>query len=437
MIDRYTLPAMGVIWKDQFKYNTWLQIEILACEARAGMGEIPKEDVELIRQYAKFDIKRVLEIEETTKHDVIAFLSNIAEYLGPESRHIHYGMTSSDILDTTLSVQMKTAGEMLLKRLHELKSELKTRAIEHKYTVCVGRSHGIHAEPTTMGLKFALWYEEIKRNVTRLQSAIHIISVGQISGAVGTFEHLSPKVEEYVCNKLGLSPAPISTQVIQRDRHAEFITTLAIIGATLEKIATEIRHLQRTEVREAEEYFSKGQKGSSAMPHKRNPIISERITGLARILRGNSIAALENVALWHERDLSHSSVERVIIPDSCVALDYMLDLMTKLIKNLVIYPENMITNLNLTRGLIFSQAVLLKLVNKGVIREEAYRIVQTMCMEVWKDNSKSLKDELIKSKEVRNHITEEEINIIFDNNNLLKNVDFIFARTIDETKQAE
>jgi adenylosuccinate lyase len=435
LIDRYTLPAMGKIWEDQFKYNTWLQIEILACEARAGMGEIPREDVKLIRQNAKFDIKRVLEIEETTKHDVIAFLTNVAEYLGPESRHIHYGMTSSDIVDTTLSIQMKTAGKLLLNRLHELQSVIKTRAIEHKYTVCVGRSHGMHAEPTTMGLKFALWYEEIKRNITRLQSAINTISVGQISGAVGTFEHLSPKVEEYVCNILGLTPAPISTQVIQRDRHAEFISTLAITGATLDKMATEIRHLQRTEVQEAEEYFSKGQKGSSAMPHKRNPIISERITGLARILRGNSVAALENVALWHERDISHSSVERVIIPDSCIALDYMLDLMNQLIKNLIIYPDNMIKNLNLTRGLIFSQTVLLKLINKGVSRESAYEIVQNTSTSVWKDTSKNMKDELIKSKEVRNYITEEEINTIFDNNNLLKNVDFIFSRTIDETKQ--
>jgi adenylosuccinate lyase len=428
---------MGRIWEDQFKFNTWLQIEILACEARAGIGEIPKKDVKLIKLNAKFDIKRVLEIEDTTKHDVIAFLTNVAENLGPESRHIHYGMTSSDILDTTLSVQMKTAGELLLNRLHELQSELKVRAIEHKYTVCVGRSHGIHAEPTTMGLKFALLYEEIKRNVTRLQSAIHTISVGQISGAVGTFEHLSPKVEEYVCNKLGLSPAPISTQVIQRDRHAEFITTLAIIAATLEKMAIEIRHLQRTEVQEAEEYFSKGQKGSSAMPHKRNPIISERITGLARVIRGNSVAALENVALWHERDISHSSVERVIIPDSCITLDYMLDLMTKLIKNLVIYPENMIRNLNLTRGLIFSQTILLKLVNKGVNREKAYEIVQNISMDVLKDTSKNMKDELIKSKEIKNYITEEEINTIFDNNNLIKNVDYIFSRTIDETKQAK
>jgi adenylosuccinate lyase len=426
---------MGKIWEDQFKYNTWLKIEILACEARASMGKIPTDDLKLIKQNAKFDTKRISEIEETTRHDVIAFLTNVAEYLGPESRHIHYGMTSSDIVDTTLSVQMKTAGEILLNRLYELQSELKIRAIEHKYTVCVGRSHGMHAEPTTMGLKFVLWYEEIKRNITRLQSAIHTISVGQISGAVGTFEYLTPKVEEYVCNKLGLSPAPISTQIIQRDRHAEFITTLAIIGATLEKIATEIRHLQRTEVQEAEEYFSLGQKGSSAMPHKRNPIISERITGLARIIRGNSIAALENVALWHERDISHSSVERVIIPDSCIALDYMLDLMTKLIKNLIIYPENMITNLNLTRGLIFSQAVLLKLINKGVIREDAYDIVQNISMKVYEDKSKNLRDELIKSKEARDHITEEEINNIFNHNNLHKNVDYIFSRTIDETKQ--
>jgi adenylosuccinate lyase len=288
-----------------------------------------------------------------------------------------------------------------------------------------------------MGLKFALWYEEIKRNIRRLQSAIQSISVGQISGAVGTFEHLSPKVEEYVCNKLGLSPAPISTQVIQRDRHAEFITTIAIIGATLEKMAVEIRHLQRTEVQEAEEYFAKGQKGSSAMPHKRNPVISERVTGLARVLRGNSVAAIENVALWHERDISHSSVERVIIPDSCIALDYMLDLMTKLIKNLVIYPDNMIRNLNLTRGLIFSQAVLLLLVNKGVSRERAYELIQGVTTEVWKDTSKNLKDELIRAEEIRKCVNEAEINRIFDNTNLLNNVDFIFSRTIDETKASK
>lgn len=430
MIPRYTLPEMGKIWEDEFKFNTWLKIELLACEARAEMGEIPSEDVEVIKKKAKFDVKKILEIEETSKHDVIAFLTNVAEYVGPESRHIHYGMTSSDILDTTLSFQMKSAAELLLKRLYDLKEELKKKAIEYKDTVCVGRSHGIHAEPTTMGLKFALWFEETKRNIKRLKNAIEAISVGQISGAVGTFEHLSPKVEEYVCEKMGLKAAPVSTQVIQRDRHAEFLTTLAVIAATLEKIAIEIRHLQRTEVLEAEEYFSKGQKGSSAMPHKRNPIISERITGLARLIRSNSIAALENVALWHERDISHSSVERVIIPDSCIALDYMLDLSIKLIKNLIIYPDNMLLNLNITRGLVYSQTFLLKLINKGITREEAYKIVQNCAMDVWADKNKNLKDELLKSSEVKKYLSEQEINEIFKSKQMLQNVDFIFNRTI-------
>jgi len=430
MISRYTLPEMGKIWEDEFKFSTWLQIEILACEARFEMGEIPEADLKEIKAKSSFDIKRILEIEETTKHDVIAFLTNVAEYVGPASRHIHYGMTSSDILDTTLSVQMKTAGEILMKQLVELKDALKIRAIEHKNTVCIGRSHGIHAEPTTMGLKFALWFEETKRNIKRLQNAIDTISVGQISGAVGTFEHLSPKVEEFVCAKLNLKPASVSTQVIQRDRHAEFMNTLAVIGATLEKIAIEIRHLQRTEVLEAEEYFSKGQKGSSAMPHKRNPVISERITGLARILRANSIAALENVALWHERDISHSSVERIIMPDSCIALNYALDLMVKLIKNLIIYPANMLKNLNLTRGLVFSQTVLLKLVDKGFSREDAYRIVQTSAMEVWANSDKHLKNGLMKSKEVMDVLTENELSAIFNTDKILKNVDHIFQRSI-------
>jgi len=430
MISRYTLPEMGKIWEDKFKFETWLKIEILACEARANLGDIPKEEVEVIKSKAKFDVKRILEIEETTKHDVIAFLTNVAEYVGPESRHIHYGMTSSDILDTTLSFQMKSAGELLLKRLIELKNTLKQRAIEHKKTICIGRSHGIHAEPTSMGLKFALWFEETKRNIERLKKAIEIISVGQISGAVGTFEHLSPTIEEYVCKKMGLKPSPISTQVIQRDRHAEFLTTLAIIGATLEKISIEIRHLQRTEVLEAEEFFSKGQKGSSAMPHKRNPIISERITGLSRVLRANSMASLEDIALWHERDISHSSVERIIVPDSCIALDYILDLMVKLISKLIIYPENMIKNLNLTRGLVFSQAVMLKLVNKGITREEAYKIVQTSAMQVWEDEKLYLKDELLKSKEAMKYLTEKELNDIFNNKQMLKNVGFIFSRTV-------
>lgn len=431
MIERYTLPEMGNIWEDQFKLSTWLKIEILACEARANMGEIPPEDLEIIKTKASFDVKRVLEIEETTKHDVIAFLTNVAEYVGPASRHIHYGMTSSDILDTTLSYQMKSAGNILLKKLFQLKDSLKKKAIENKNTVCVGRSHGVHAEVTTMGLKFALWFEETKRNIARLQSAIERISVGQISGAVGTFEHLSPEVEKYVCEKMELKPAPVSTQVIQRDRHAEFICTLAVIGATLEKIAIEIRHLQRTEVLEAEEYFSKGQKGSSAMPHKRNPIVSERITGLARLLRSNSIAALENVALWHERDISHSSVERIIIPDSCIALDYMLNLAVKLIKDLIIYPENMKRNLNLTRGLVYSQTILLKLVDKGLKREDAYKAVQTSAMNVWGDPKKNLKDEVLQSDEIKKYLSEIEINQIFNSDKMLKNVDFIFKRTVE------
>jgi adenylosuccinate lyase len=433
MIDRYTLPEMGAIWDDEFKFKTWLRIEILACEARSELGEIPKKDVDVIKQKADFDIKRILEIEETTKHDVIAFLTNVAEYVGPESRHIHYGMTSSDILDTTLSYQMKTAGELLVNRLLDLKAALKEKALEHKNTLCVGRSHGVHAEPTTMGLKFALWYQEAKRNIARLKNAVKNISIGQISGAVGTFEHLSPEVEKYVCGKMDLEPAPVSTQIIQRDRHAEFLTTLAVIAASLEKIALEIRHLQRTEVLEAEEYFSKGQKGSSAMPHKRNPVISERIAGLSRILRSNSIAALENVALWHERDISHSSAERIIIPDSCIALDYMLDLTVKLIKNLIVYPENMLKNLNLTKGLIFSQNVLLKLTNKGVSREEAYRLVQSAAMKVWEDaGSRNFQDELLKSDEIGKYLSKEEIKEIFNYKKMLKNVDYIFARSIDE-----
>ncbi|NNL22769.1 MAG: adenylosuccinate lyase [Ignavibacteriaceae bacterium] len=430
MIERYTLPEMGKIWQDEFKFSTWLKIEILACEARAELGEIPKEDVEVIKKKSKFEVKRILEIEETTKHDVIAFLTNVAEHVGKESRHIHYGMTSSDILDTTLSYQMKAAGEILLKQLLELKDALKKRAIEHKDTICIGRSHGIHAEPTTMGLKFTLWFEEVNRNIKRLKNAIESISLGQISGAVGTFEHLSPKVEEYVSSNMGLKPAKVSTQVIQRDGHSEFMNTIAIVGATLEKISVEIRHLQRTEVLEAEEYFSKGQKGSSAMPHKRNPIVSERITGLARILRTNALAALENVALWHERDISHSSVERIIIPDSCIALNYMLDLTIKLISNLIVYPENMLSNLNLTRGLIFSQTILLKLVDKGLSREDAYKLVQSSAMEVWNDKSKNLKDELLNSNEVKKYLTSSELDEIFNSKKMLNNIDYIFNRSI-------
>ncbi len=432
MIKRYTLPEMGAIFDDKFKYETWLKIELFAVEARVELGEVPRKDFEEIKSKAKFDVERILQIEEETKHDVIAFLTNVAEYVGHASRHIHYGMTSSDILDTTLSYQMKTAGELLLNRIIALQKILKRRAFDYKHTLTIGRSHGIHAEPTSFGLKFALWFQDAKRNEQRLRQAINTISVGQISGAVGTFEHLSPKVEEFVCDKLGLKPAKVSTQVIQRDRHAEFISTLAVIGASLEKIAVEIRHLQRTEVLEAEEFFSKGQKGSSAMPHKRNPIVSERISGLERLLRGNSIAAMENVALWHERDISHSSVERVIVPDSCITLDYMLDLITKLLENLIVYPENMLRNFRLTRGLVFSQKVLLRLVEKGATRETAYKMVQTPAMKVWANNSSNLKDELLSSKEISNYLSNQEIEELFDENKLLHNVDYIFERCFSE-----
>lgn len=431
MIDRYTRPEMGSIWGDENKYRIWLQIEILACEARASFGEIPPADVDVIKSKADFNIQRVLEIEETTQHDVIAFLTNVAEYVGPESRHIHHGMTSSDILDTALSCQMKQAGELIEKEMLELIAALKTRAVEHKRNFCIGRTHGIHAEITTMGLKFALYYQEMLRNLNRMRAAIASISVGQISGAVGTFEHLSPKVEAYVCEKLGLLPAPVSTQVIQRDRHAEFLTTLAIIGGTLEKIATEIRHLQKTEVLEAEEFFSKGQKGSSAMPHKRNPIISERIAGMARILRGNALAAIENITLWHERDISHSSVERVIIPDSTILLDYMLAKMTSLVKNLLIYPENMIKNINRTRGLVFSQKILLKLTSSGLTREDAYKLVQTAAMKVWRDESLDMRSEIEKLPEVTGRISKEEFDEIFDPGNALPHLDEIFDRAVN------
>ncbi len=427
MIERYTRPDMGAIWSDENKYSIWLEIEILACEAQAELGVIPADAVREIREKAKFNVARILEIEEVTKHDVIAFTTNVAEYVGPASRFIHLGMTSSDVLDTCLAVQLKQAGELLLADLTALSAILARRATEFKHTICIGRSHGIHAEPTTFGLKMALWYEESKRSIQRLQSAIDTISVGMISGAVGTFEHLSPEVEEYVCAKLGLKPAPVSTQVIQRDRHAEYLTTLALVGAFLEKIATEIRHLQRTEVREAEEYFSPGQKGSSAMPHKRNPILSERICGLARILRGNAFAAIENNALWHERDISHSSVERVICPDSTITLDYMLHLATGMIDKLLVYPEAMQKNLELTHGLPFSQSVLLALVKKGVTREDAYALVQRNAMQTW-ETKVPLRSMLSKDAEIASHLSSDELDAIFDGKRMLKNVDTIFAR---------
>jgi adenylosuccinate lyase len=427
MIDRYTRPRIGAIWQDENRFRIWLEIETLAVEARAAMGEVPKEDAVAIRERGNFDVARILEIEETTKHDVIAFLTNVAEYVGEPSRHVHFGMTSSDVLDTCLAVQLKQAGEIILEDLHALRDVLARRAKEFKHTIMIGRSHGIHAEPVTFGLKLALWYEETKRNIERMERALEVISYGQISGAVGTFEHLSPKVEEYVCEHLGLKPDPVSTQVIQRDRHAEFMATLGVIAATLEQFATEIRHLQRTEVLEAEEYFSQGQKGSSAMPHKRNPIISERICGMARVVRSNALAAMENVALWHERDISHSSVERVICPDSTILLDYMLAKTTDLIDRLLVYPENMMKNLEITSGLHFSQTILLALAEKGMSREDAYRIVQRNAMEVWRTRE-NFPDVLKRDDELTKVLPAEKIDELCDLQKSIRNVDYIFER---------
>lgn len=427
MITRYTRPEMGSIFTDENRYSIWLEIELLACEAQARLGAIPAEAVTTIRQKAKFNIDRINEIEAEVKHDVIAFLTSVGEFVGPDSRYIHLGMTSSDVVDTALSVQMKQAGELLLKDMTELRDVLARRAQEFKMTVMIGRSHGIHAEPTTFGLKLALWFDETRRNIKRLQSAVETISVGQISGAVGTFAHLSPAVEEYVCEKLGLKPALVSTQVIQRDRHAEFMSTLAVIGSSLDKFATEIRHLQRTEVLEAEEYFSEKQKGSSAMPHKRNPITCEQISGLARVLRGNAQAALENVALWHERDISHSSVERIIVPDSCIVLDHMLAKFTKIIDTLLVYPENMKANMEVTHGLLYSQPVLLALTKKGMKREDAYRIVQRSAMDVWKSKN-NFKEMLKADPEVSAVLKDADLDEAFDPKKSLANVDYIFKR---------
>lgn len=427
MITRYTRPEMGNIWTDKNKFRTFLDIEILACEAQAELGIIPKEAVKKIKEKAKFDVQRIDEIEQTVKHDVIAFLTNVGEYVGDEARFIHVGMTSSDVLDTGLAIQMKQSGELLLKDLELVAQVLASRANEFKYTTMVGRTHGVHAEPTTFGLKLALWYDETQRNIRRLKQAIETTSYGQISGAVGTYEHLDPFVERYVCDKLGLKPAPVSNQILQRDLHAEYLTTLAIVGSSLEKFATEIRHLQRTEVFEAEEYFSKGQKGSSAMPHKRNPVNCERVAGLARILRGNAQAAMENISLWHERDISHSSVERIIIPDSCILLDFMISEFTNIIDKLIVYPENMQKNLELTGGLISSQSVLLALTNKGMKREEAYTLVQKHAMDVWQ-NKKDFKELLLRDAAVTRILSPSEIESLFDLKKSISKVDYIFKQ---------
>jgi len=418
---------MGSIWTQESRYRKWLDVELAVCEVQAERGVIPKKAWDEIRARADFDSRRIDEIEAEVHHDVIAFLTSVAEKVGPASRFIHAGMTSSDMLDTATSLQLKEAGELLSKRLRTLRDVLGRRALEFKDTACIGRSHGVHAEPTTFGLKLALWYDEARRNIRRMEDATEIIGVGKISGAVGTFAHLDPEVEERVCEKLELKPAPVSTQVIQRDRHAHYLTVLAVIGASLEKIAVEIRHLQRTEVQETEEFFSKGQKGSSSMPHKRNPITCERISGLARLLRSNAMAGLENVALWHERDISHSSVERVILPDSTILLDYMLHKTTDLIDRLIVYPERMQANLERTNGLIFSQAVLLALAQKGVTREEAYRLVQEIALGCWKSGD-DFRKTVRKNKEIRDILSGEEIEACFDLHVHLRNVDRIFQR---------
>ncbi len=427
MIPRYTRPEMAKIWEPENRFRIWLEIETLACEKMAELGVIPAEAVRVIREKGDFDIARIDAIEAEVKHDVIAFLTSVAEFVGPEARFIHQGMTSSDVLDTCLSVQLTQAADELIADLEMVLASIKERALEHKDTVCIGRSHGIHAEPVTFGLKLASWYAEMDRNLTRLKAARENIATGAISGAVGTFANIDPVVEEYVCEKLGLKPEPVSTQVIPRDRHAEFFSVLAIIASSMERIAVEVRHLQRTEVLEAEEFFSKGQKGSSAMPHKRNPILTENLTGQARYIRSFAIPAMENVALWHERDISHSSVERYIGPDATVALDFSLRRLSGLIKNLVVYPENMLKNLNQMRGLVFSQKILLDLTQAGVSREDAYRMVQRNAMKVWEEG-KDFQEELLADSDVVNALGEAKIRESFDLNYHLKHVDTIFKR---------
>jgi adenylosuccinate lyase len=430
MIKRYTREAMGSIWTEENKFRTWLQVEILVCDALAKIGEIPKRAAQNIRKKADCSIERIEAIEAETKHDVIAFLTSVAESVGPDARYIHLGLTSSDILDTAMAVRLHQASKIILKDCDRLLAALKKKAIVHKDTVMVGRSHGIHAEPITFGLKLAVWYDEMRRNRRRMEQATETVSVGKISGAVGTFANTSPKVEAYVCRKLGLKPAPVSTQIIQRDRYAEYFAMLAIIASTIEKMAVEIRHLQRTEVLEAEEFFSKGQKGSSAMPHKRNPVSSENLSGLARLVRSNASAALNNVTLWHERDISHSSVERVIIPDSTILVDYMLSRVTEIIRNLVVYPKRMRQNLELTRGLIFSQQILIALAMRGVNRQTAYNMVQKQAMRAWK-GKKDFKELVLNDSDIRNYLKPQEIETLFDVKAQLRHVDTIFARVFE------
>jgi adenylosuccinate lyase len=432
MISRYTRPAMGRVWSEENKFQKWLDVEIAASEVLAERGVVPAEAVASIKQRAGFDVQRINEIEKEVKHDVIAFTTSVAEHIGPESRYVHYGLTSSDVVDTALALQLREAAALLVAGMKNLIAILKKRAFEFKGTAMIGRTHGIHAEPTTLGLKITIWYEEARRNLRRLETAAESVRVGKLSGAVGTSAHLDPSVEEAVCAKLGLQVDSISSQIVQRDRHAEFLAAVAIAAASLEKIALEVRGLQRTEIRELEEYFAPGQKGSSAMPHKRNPVTSEQICGLARVVRANLQAALENIALWNERDISHSSVERIILPDSTILLDYLLDKTARLVDRMFVYPEKMLENLNLMKGLVYSGQLLLDLAKKGITREEAYRWVQRNAMRVW-NREGDFKQLVLEDADIRRTLTTEEIETTFDFRHQLRHVDYIFRRVYGDS----
>ena len=427
MIERYTGPEMGHLWSIENEWQTILNVELAACDAMAELGEIPKEAAENIRAKAKFEVSRILEIEAVTHHDIIAFLTNVAEHVGDDSKYIHKGLTSSDVKDTAICMMMRDSADIILADLRAFREVLRRRAAEFKHTPCIGRTHGIHAEPMTFGLKLALWSAEIERDIERVEHAKKIVSVGKLSGAVGTYSNIDPRIEELVCKKLGLVPVPLATQVIQRDRHAEYMTTLAIVASTLEKIATEVRNLQRTDIREAEEYFSPGQKGSSAMPHKRNPINCERVSGMARLVRGNAVAAMEDIALWHERDISHSSVERVILPDSTINVDYCTRKLTNIIDKLLVYPEAMLHNMERTGGLIYSQRILLAVVGKGVLREDAYKWVQRNAMKRWMEGE-DFRTNVEKDPDITKYLTKEEIDECFDYQYFLRHVDKIMER---------
>ena len=427
MIERYTNPEMGNIWSIQNEWQTILNVEMAACDAMAELGEIPKEAAKNIRAKAKFNIERIHEIEAVTHHDIIAFLTNVAEYVGDDSKYNHKGLTSSDVKDTAICLMMKQSAELILDDLKKFREVLRRRAAEFKHTPCIGRTHGIHAEPMTFGLKLALWSAEIERDIERVEHAKKTVSVGKLSGAVGTYSNIDPRIEEMVCERLGLTPVPLATQVIQRDRHAEYMTTLAIVASTLEKIATEVRNLQRTDIREAEEYFSPGQKGSSAMPHKRNPINCERVSGMARLVRGNAVAAMEDITLWHERDISHSSVERVILPDSTINVDYCTRKLTNIIDKLLVYPEAMLHNMERTGGLIYSQRIMLAVVGKGVLREDAYKWVQRNAMKRWMEGE-DFRTNVEKDPDITKYLTKEEIDDCFDYQFFLRHVDKIMER---------